>query len=583
MRNSSGGRFRPWSGAVFLGAGIALVLAGPPVSAGTGVVRLDVSMKSAVGQTITCPNVADQLPEVPAAAQAEVDRNLAQLDEQLQEANNRLATSAGEGGPNFVQNAILGPLASKRGAAIDRIALAIGRVAARPTGLDGLATCTLGGGNTGSPAPQDTGTPAPEDTGTPAPEQSPPTDDGTATPPPGDGGAQTITCPNVADQLPEVPAAAQAEVDRNLAQLDEQLQEANNRLATSAGEGGPNFVQNAILGPLASKRGAAIDRIALAIGRVAARPTGLDDLATCTLDAAGTSDTGATGPSAADFVDIEDVAVTEQPRAGENASTGTFVSQCGTNSEGRSNPGNVITAPGVSEGAQTQYDYVGNMSADALSTNESLAESNTTCRNEADQSTYFWPVLRVSGSGDGTAEADGGAPVQPSQVRLEYRGNADSEVTAAPQFLRMLSGDPRAATNDGANARPTFTCTGFTDRLTDKYPICPSGSDLVRVLDMPSCWDGQNLDSADHRTHLAFPDESGACPSGTEAVPQLRITLTYDDVPAAAPDGTDVPFVVDGLDGEQNSPNTDHAGSINVMSKQLMNKVVDCVNSDRRC
>ncbi|GFJ92178.1 hypothetical protein [Phytohabitans rumicis] len=102
---------------------------------------------SQASQTIVCPSVEDRLQNVPAAAQAEVDRNLALLETQIAEANQRLATSAGQGGPNFVQNAILGPLASKRTAAIDRIAIAIGRVGQRPNNLNGLATCTLAAGN----------------------------------------------------------------------------------------------------------------------------------------------------------------------------------------------------------------------------------------------------------------------------------------------------------------------------------------------------------------------------------------------------------------------------------------------------
>src|SRR5688572_31645579 len=43
---------------------------------------------------------------------------LANLDKQIAEANNRLRTSAGQGGPNFVQNAIVGPLKDKRVAAL---------------------------------------------------------------------------------------------------------------------------------------------------------------------------------------------------------------------------------------------------------------------------------------------------------------------------------------------------------------------------------------------------------------------------------------------------------------------------------
>ncbi|MEH1130534.1 hypothetical protein V6V89_39600, partial [Micromonospora sp. CPCC 206061] len=104
-------------------------------------------VNAATTQTITCPTVADKLQNVPAAARAEVDRNLALLETQIAEANQRLATSQGEGGPNFVQNAILGPLASKRTAAIDRIAIAIDRVGDRPNNLNGLANCTLSAGN----------------------------------------------------------------------------------------------------------------------------------------------------------------------------------------------------------------------------------------------------------------------------------------------------------------------------------------------------------------------------------------------------------------------------------------------------
>ncbi|SDI96533.1 hypothetical protein SAMN04488074_101158 [Lentzea albidocapillata subsp. violacea] len=225
---------------------------------------------------IACPQPV--VPAVPAAAQAEVQRELANLDKQIAEANNRLRTSAGEGGPNFVQNAILGPLASKRVAALNRIETAIGRVADKPEGLERFATCGLGQAPAVSAPPTTTrpastsgnaGTGSGTGTGTG-------TDTGT-----GSAAGQVIECPLPVVQ--NVPAAARAEVDRELANLGKQLLEANERLRTSAGQGGPNFVQNAILGPLASKRTAALDRIAISIGRVGARPQGLERFATCSL------------------------------------------------------------------------------------------------------------------------------------------------------------------------------------------------------------------------------------------------------------------------------------------------------------
>ncbi|MER6382553.1 hypothetical protein [Streptomyces sp. NPDC001250] len=232
--------------------------------------------------TITCPDVASELPAVPATAKAEVDRNLALLQTQIQEANKRLQTTVGQGGPNFVNNAILGPLKDKRVSTIDRIAIAIGRTSAKPTGLDSLAACTLnaGGANTGAGAAS--GSTATRQSGTGA-TGGKNTGGGGSTGAGRNTGAGTITCPDVASQLPAVPATAKAEVNRNLTLLQTQIQEANKRLQTTVGQGGPNFVNNAILGPLKDKRVSTIDRIAIAIGRTSAKPTGLDSLAACTL------------------------------------------------------------------------------------------------------------------------------------------------------------------------------------------------------------------------------------------------------------------------------------------------------------
>jgi hypothetical protein len=100
--------------------------------------------------------------------------------------------------------------------------------------------------------------------------------------------AQTVVCPSVADKLPTVPAAAKSEVDQDLAQLETQIADANKRLAASNGQGGNDFINNTILGPLKTKRTATIDRIATTIGRVVAKPQGLESLAACTVKAANT-------------------------------------------------------------------------------------------------------------------------------------------------------------------------------------------------------------------------------------------------------------------------------------------------------
>ncbi|MDQ0912066.1 F0F1-type ATP synthase membrane subunit b/b' [Streptomyces canus] len=264
-------------------------LAGETSKSGTPTARTLADVGS-----ITCPDVASQLPEIPATAQAEVDRNLTLLQTQIDEANKRLVDTVGQGGPNFVQNAILGPLEDKRIATVNRIATAIGRTADKPQGLDALAPCTLNAGGaagTGEEAAAGAEAGAGADAGaTPSEAASEPAggaeDTGNAEGAGDTGeaaGTGAISCPDVASQLPAIPATAQAEVDRNLTLLQTQIDEANKRLVDTVGQGGPNFVQNAILGPLADKRKSTIDRIAISIGRTAEKPQGLDSLAACTL------------------------------------------------------------------------------------------------------------------------------------------------------------------------------------------------------------------------------------------------------------------------------------------------------------
>ncbi|WP_063780726.1 DUF1996 domain-containing protein [Nonomuraea sp. SBT364] len=285
------------------------------------------------------------------------------------------------------------------------------------------------------------------------------------------------------------------------------------------------------------------------------------------------------GPFAADFVDIRQIPPRRlDARTGRGGSRGSFVSRCGTNREGHNNPDNFIVAPGVRNGAHHLHDYVGNLSTDAFSTDESLAAADTTCRFD-DKSTYYWPVLRNRQVDANVEDPDGnvGQVLRPRSVTLQFRGNAAARVTAMPRFLRIIMGDAKAATNGGANARAGWSCTGFTNRVSpDKYPLCPRGSQVARILDFPSCWDGQNADSANHRTHIVFPDQGGACPQGTRAVPQLRMTLTY-----SVPQGRS--FAVDAFPEQLHNPVTDHADFVNVMPDRLMSFVVSCINRGRRC
>jgi hypothetical protein len=291
------------------------------------------------------------------------------------------------------------------------------------------------------------------------------------------------------------------------------------------------------------------------------------------------------GPNGDDFVDIAQGEPNRDPlaQAQGQGSTGSFVSPCGNNENQHMNPDNFIVAPGVANGAEHMHDYVGNLDTDKDTDDQSLAAGGTTCTN-GDQSTYYWPLMRdINGqAGDanqpgGGQEGNNGAILQP-EATMEFRGNAVEPVNPMPDFLRIITGDAQAVSNGPTNANAKWTCEGQENLVLDnKYPICPAGSRVMRQIDFPSCWDGENLDSADHREHIQFPDEqTGECEGNTQPVPQLRMTLKYNVPPGES-------FAIDSFPTENRDPITDHGDFVNVMPDQLMQQAVNCINTGQRC
>ncbi|WBB71921.1 DUF1996 domain-containing protein [Micromonospora sp. WMMD1128] len=174
-----------------------------------------------------------------------------------------------------------------------------------------------------------------------------------------------------------------------------------------------------------------------------------------------------------------------------------------------------------------------------------------------------------------------GEILRPASVLIEYRGNPVGKVVPMPKFLRELTGDAKPTSRGPANARATWTCSGFTDRLSDRYPICPPGRQVQRVQDFPGCWDGANTDSANHRDHVAFADRAtGACPPGFVAIPQLRITISYDIPRNVQVKGE---YALDSFPEENHNPFSDHNDFVNVNSAQTMQRIATCLNKGRNC
>ncbi|MDH6551756.1 hypothetical protein M2162_005853 [Streptomyces sp. SAI-041] len=254
----------------------------------------------------------------------------------------------------------------------------------------------------------------------------------------------------------------------------------------------------------------------------------------------------------------------------------------------------MIVAPGVANGAHHLHDYVGNQNNDAFASDQELAGASTTCQNQGDKSSYFWPVLRLqNGQQDFDQNNDGGGKegnvgkiLQPAQAQLKFVGNKKGNVVAMPTALRIITGDAKAFVNGNANANVNWSCTGFENKvqLHDKYPICPQGSQVVRTTNFQSCWDGQNIDSANHRTHVSFVQADGTCANGFKAIPQLQVRLVYNVPAPKLQNGTVVnPYAVDTFPENLHKPITDHNDFINFFSQNTMNKMVNCINTGKRC
>lgn len=158
------------------------------------------------------------------------------------------------------------------------------------------------------------------------------------------------------------------------------------------------------------------------------------------------------------------------------------------------------------------------------------ASECTSCLVKQDLSAYWTPQLyfqHANGSFTSVTQVGGGL--------IYYLPRANSKdttgVQAFPDGLRMLIGNPFLRSYDASSLMSQaigWNCLGAggTTRQPWLPPNdCPDG--LRGELRFPSCWNGVDIDSTDHISHMAYPEnnESGACPS---THPVRIVTLFYE-------------------------------------------------------
>lgn len=205
-------------------------------------------------------------------------------------------------------------------------------------------------------------------------------------------------------------------------------------------------------------------------------------------------------------------------------------------------------------GASHSHDFFGNTSTNAFSVDQTMRSSATTCHRPLDTAGYWVPTLQADGR------------VVHPMLTAYYLAlpTVAPDVRAFPQGLKY-------ATRYGQGV--VWGCLrGTTSRPTTFPPTCPHGTQLVLSIVFPDCWDGVNLDSADHRSHMAF-SSGGSCPATHPVtVPQLRLALVYRI------DGVGQVVLSSG------GPETAHADFFNTWDQvELATVVRDCLNVDGHC
>lgn len=217
-------------------------------------------------------------------------------------------------------------------------------------------------------------------------------------------------------------------------------------------------------------------------------------------------------------------------------------------------------------------------------TTASLKQSDcTTCQINQDKSAYWVPNIYYHSKQTGkytSVNQVGGMTV----YYIQRYGYTNEKLYAFPDGFRMLAGGPLKRSYDGSleSQAISYHCLDYNNPSlseTHGFPTvnCPNG--LRQQIFFPSCWDGVNVDSIDHKSHVAYPSgsDSGTCPS---THPYRLISLFYEiiwDTNAFKDSMTNAEFVLSNGDPTGYSS---HGDFLNGWDHDVLQKAVDTCTAD---
>ena len=191
--------------------------------------------------------------------------------------------------------------------------------------------------------------------------------------------------------------------------------------------------------------------------------------------------------------------------------TGSFRIDCAPTKVAAVDP---IVMPGHT-GMSHMHQFFGNRGVNENSTAASLrAAPATSCKNLADSSAYWVPTLMSNG-----------VAVNPINLEVIYRKSVTAPIVAHPAGLMLIAGSSKA-TEAQSTSIISWSCTGTNTPGTAAPTVCKNRQQLVASIRYPECWNGVDLDSADHKSHVSYAS-NGVCAAGTVALPQIEMRVIY--------------------------------------------------------
>ena len=136
--------------------------------------------------------------------------------------------------------------------------------------------------------------------------------------------------------------------------------------------------------------------------------------------------------------------------------------------------------------------------------------------------------VNTFGNGLGYTAANGGQTV--------YYLTSGKATAFKPGF-RMTVGDPSFRTAQQLNAKyryMDFTCLASPmtrGGQTTHFPTGTCAGGIMVSIRFPTCWDGTNLDSPDHQSHVAYPVGNGCPATHPVVIPQVFYETYWDTTP----------------------------------------------------